>query len=113
MADIEKDETMAEVAKTDAPAESSVTESVPTAPKKDKKKSGKPNFFVRLGRRIAKFFRDYSSERKKISWKPWREVCKSALIVVVTVVIFAAIIYGVDEFFKFFFGWLRNLVSMI
>ena len=33
-------------------------------------KAQKPNFFVRLGRRIAKFFRDYNSERKKITWKP-------------------------------------------
>lgn len=119
MADIEKDETLAAAdevaapAETEAAAESSVTEAVPASDKKQKKKNRKPNIFARLGRRIAKFWRDYNSERKKISWKPWRDVCKSALIVVVTVIIFSAIIYGMDELFKLFFGWLRTLVATL
>ncbi|MBO7292771.1 MAG: preprotein translocase subunit SecE, partial [Clostridia bacterium] len=81
--------------------------------KKTKKKSkgDKPNIFVRIGRRLAKFWRDYNSERKKISWKPWPEVCKSALIVVVTVVIFAAVIFGMDTVFHSLFEWLRALIG--
>ena len=121
MAEIEKkdaitdDTAVADVAEvTEAPAEEA-----PAKAKKDtKKKKAKPNFFVRIGRffvavgrRIAKFFRDYNSERKKISWKPWPEVCKSALIVVVTVVIFAAVIFGLDTVFHSLFEWLRALIG--
>ena len=75
---------------TEAVAESPVAEEKVPAAKKQKKKSGKPNVFVRMGRAMAKFWRDYSSERKKIVWKPWREVCKSAGVVVVSVLIFRA-----------------------
>lgn len=122
MADIEKQENLAEeetvdTAETTAETEPSVTEeAVPTSKKKkDKKakkaKGDKPNIFVRIGRRLAKFWRDYNSERKKISWKPWPEVCKSALIVVVTVVIFAAVIFGLDTVFHSLFEWLRSLIG--
>ncbi len=90
----------------------SVAESSVPTPKKQKKakKDKKPNFFVRLGRRLAKFVRDYNSERKKISWKPWREVCKSALIVVVTVTAFSLVIFGLDTAFGTLFSWLGGLV---
>ena len=117
MADIEKEETMAAADsvnenETEAVAESAVTEeAVPASEKKqNKKKSGKPNFFVRLGRRLAKFWRDYNSERKKISWKPWRDVCKSAGVVVVTVAIFSVVIWGLDQAFGALFAWLANLI---
>lgn len=117
MADIEKDETMAAAGETaatetEAVAESAVTEeAVPASEKKkEKKKESKPNFFVRLGRRLAKFWRDYNSERKKISWKPWREVCKSAGVVVVTVAIFSLVIWGLDQAFGALFAWLANLI---
>ena len=116
MADIEKDETMTETGaveanETEAAVESSVTEeAVPASEKKQKKKGGKPNFFVRLGRRLAKFWRDYNSERKKISWKPWRDVCKSAGVVVVTVAIFSVVIWGMDQAFGALFAWLANLI---
>ena len=121
MAEIEKkdaitdDTAVADVAEvTEAPAEEA-----PAKAKKDtKKKKAKPNFFVRIGRffvavgrRIAKFFRDYNSERKKVVWKPWAEVCKSAAIVVVTVVAFSAVIYGVDEAFGNLFLWLAKIIN--
>ena len=109
MAEMEKNETTV-----DAEVATPVTEepAVPVAKeKKVKAKAKKPNIFVRIGRRIAKFFRDYNSERKKISWKPWPEVCKSALIVVVTVVVFAAIIFGMDTVFHSLFEWLRTLIG--
>ena len=120
MADIEKQENLAEEETVDT-AESAVEtepsvaeEVVPKSKKKKTKKKSKgdkPNIFVRIGRRLAKFWRDYNSERKKISWKPWPEVCKSALIVVVTVVIFAAVIFGMDTVFHSLFEWLRALIG--
>ena len=120
MAEIEKEETMAaeEVVETETVAqESPITE--PEVPASDKKaskskkkdKNAKPNFFVRLGRRIAKFFRDYNSERKKVTWKPWREVCKSAGVVVVTVAAFSLAIYAIDAAFGNLFLWLAGLIG--
>ena len=112
MADIEKQESVTEEETVDT--EPSVAEeAVPTKKKKAKKKAkgDKPNIFVRIGRRLAKFWRDYNSERKKISWKPWPEVCKSAIIVVVTVVVFAAVIFGLDTVFHSLFEWLRTLIG--
>ena len=117
MADMESKNTMAEEAETvDAAAEvaaaepSVAEEKVPTPAKKQKKKSNKPSFFVRLGRGIARFWRDYNSERKKIVWKPWREVCKSAGVVVVSVLIFSAIILGIDTAFDSLFKWVAGLI---
>jgi preprotein translocase SecE subunit len=121
MAEIEKEETMAadEVVETEAEAqETPIAEpEVPATVTKESKgkkkdKNAKPNFFVRLGRRIAKFFRDYNSERKKVVWKPWAEVCKSAGIVVVTVAAFSAVIYGIDEAFGNLFLWLAKLINL-
>ena len=121
MAEIEKEETMAkeEVQVTEAEAEATpITESeeVPTSEKKatkskKKAKNAKPNFFVRLGRRLAKFFRDYNSERKKITWKPWRDVCKSAGVVVVTVAAFSLAIYAIDAAFGNLFLWLAGIIG--
>lgn len=112
MADIEK--TASAAAESASAEEASKTpsgkETVPTPKKEKKKKSSKPNFFVRLGRRLAKFWRDYNSERKKISWKPWREVCKSAGVVIVTVLAFSLIIWGLDQAFGALFGWLAGLI---
>ena len=108
MAEMEKNETTV-----DAEVATPVTEepAVPAAKeKKVKAKAKKPNIFVRLGRRIAKFFRDYNSERKKISWKPWPEVCKSAGIVIVTVAIFSVVIWGMDQAFGSLFKWLSGLI---
>ena len=82
-----------------------------------KKKNAKPGFFqriggffARLGRRIAKFVRDYNSERKKIVWKPWREVCKSSGIVVASVLVFSAVILGIDTAFDSLFKWIAGLI---
>ena len=108
MAEMEKNETTV-----DAEVATPVTEepAVPAAKeKKVKAKAKKPNIFVRLGRRIAKFFREYNSERTKISWKPWPEVCKSAGIVIVTVAIFSVVIWGMDQAFGSLFKWLSGLI---
>ena len=94
-------------------APSVAEEKVPAKKKKDAKtgffaKIG--GFFARVGRRIAKFCRDYNSERKKIVWKPWREVCKSSAVVVVSVLVFSAIILGIDTVFDSLFKWIAGLI---
>ena len=60
------------------------------------KKSGK----------LSKFFRDIRSEFKKISWPSKKQVWNNTLVVLVTVAIFAVIIWGLD----FLLSWLRDLL---
>ena len=47
-----------------------------------------------LGARIAKFFRDYKSELKKITWCPCKSV-KSNTVLVAGIVVALAIVIGV------------------
>ena len=65
-----------------------------------KKKSDKPSIFARVGGRISKFFKDYSSEMKKIVWLPKGDVRKNSILVVVTVLICAIAIGVVDLAFS-------------
>ncbi len=106
MAEMEKESTMPEVEATEAAEAAAPAKQE----KKKKKKNAKPNFFVRLWRRMVKFWRDYNSERKKISWKPWHEVWKSAVIVIVTVALFSLVIWGLDQLFGTLFAWLARLI---
>lgn len=60
--------------------------------KKDKKKSGKPNIFVRIGR----FFKEMFSELKKVSWPDAKKVFTQLGVVLLVVVIFLIIITAFD-----------------
>ena len=75
---------MAEIEKTTAAAE-----------KKAEKKPAdkKPS----LGSRIAKFFRDYKAELKKVTWASREDTMKNTLVVAVTVIIAGAAI-GILDF---------------
>ncbi len=57
----------------------------------------KPNFFKRVFGAIAKFFRDYGSEMKKVTWAPADVVRKNTILVLIIVVLFAVGI-GVLDF---------------
>ncbi len=50
-----------------------------------------------LGKKISKFFREYRSELKKISWPTFPEVVKNSLVTVVVVLIVGAFIWIVDS----------------
>ena len=68
---------------------------------KNEKSTKKPNIFVRMGRRIAKFFRDYSSEMKKVVWLSRKETTRNSILVTVIVVVTAVVIGLVDAGFTF------------
>lgn len=67
-----------------------------TAAKKDASKEGKAKGFSRAGKAIAKFFKDVRGECKKIVWPDRKTVLKSSLVVIVSVVILALILWLVD-----------------
>ena len=60
----------------------------------------KPNFFVRMGKRIAKAWREYVSEMKKVVWMSGKDVKKNTILVVVTVLALGLAIGIVDYVFS-------------
>ena len=60
----------------------------------------KPNFFVRMGKRIAKAWREYISEMKKVVWMNRKDVKKNTILVAVTVLAIGLAIGIVDYVFS-------------
>lgn len=67
-----------------------------------KEKKNKAGFLSKVG----KFFREYRSELKKISWPTFPEVLKNTGITLVVVVLIGAVIWLGD----FIFGQARNVL---
>jgi len=52
----------------------------------------KPNFFVRTGKRLAKWFREMKSELKKVVWPSGKQLLNNTLVVLVSVLIVGIIV---------------------
>lgn len=59
-------------------------------------KAKKPNIFVRAGKGISRFFREYKSEVKKIVWPDFRTVVKNTVVVLVMCVVIGIGIWLTD-----------------
>lgn len=70
----------------------------------DKKK--KPNIFVRIGSKIASFFKGMSSELKKVTWPTKRQVFINTVSVLIFCIVIGLIIWLCD------FG-LQSLATLI
>ena len=77
--------------------------------KVEKTKAKKPNVFVRFGRFVKRFFRDYISEMKKVTWMSARDVRKGTILVAVSVVVVGLATLGIDSLFSFIIKWLGSL----
>ena len=66
-----------------------------------KKKEKKPK-----ERKLARKAREMSSELKKVTWPGFAEVCKKTGIVLVVVLVFAVVLFGLDTLFGYLFGLL-------
>lgn len=78
---------------------SEAAKKVADAEKASKKKAGKsggPNIFVRMGKAIAKFFKDLKGETKKIVWPNAKSVLKNTGIVIAVVLVVGIGIWVVD-----------------
>ena len=60
--------------------------------------------------KIAKFFRDYRSEFKKVVWPTWAQVCKNTLVVIVCVVVIGLVIGLLDYLFSIGLTGLSKIV---
>ena len=95
MADKEKkvaSESKVDKAKTE---ESKAAEKVAKAAKGSNKKD-KPNFFVRSGKSVKKFFKDFKGECKKIDWPNAQTILKSTGVVLLVVALVSVFVFALD-----------------
>ena len=78
---------------------------------KTKPAEKKPNFFVRLWKKLVKLCKDTAGELKKVVWTPRTEVIKSFKLVIGTVVAVAAIIMVIDLGSSWIINSLAGLVG--
>lgn len=77
---------------------STVTVEVKSTSKKAKKASEeKPGFFARVKEKLKKFWKNYKSELKKITWYSRRQTLYSTLLVLVCIIV-AATFVGILDF---------------
>ncbi len=78
----------------------------PAKAEKPAKKSNKPSLFAKIG----KFFRDYKSELKKVSWSPWKTVKVNTAVVAVAVISMSVAIGLLDYVFNNLLQLLGKLI---
>ena len=71
----------------------------------------RPNFFVRVAKKLSKLCTDTIGELKKVSWTPFKEVRKSFRLVIGTVVAVAAIIMLIDFGSSSIINWIAGLIG--
>ncbi len=69
----------------------------------------KPNFFVRTGRKLSKWFREMKSELKKVVWPGSKQLVNNTLIVLAAVIVVGAIVFLFDWLASGGLGLLSNL----
>ena len=69
----------------------------------------KPNIFKRMGSRIAKFWRDFRSEMKKVVWMSGSDLRKNSILVIVSVIVFTLVLGVVD----FVLSWAINTLGSL
>lgn len=81
------------------------------ADKKSKSQEKKPNFFVRSGKKIAKFCKDTVGELKKVVWTSKSEVWKSFQLVIATVVAVSVLVLAIDTVSSFIVNTIAGLIG--
>ena len=56
----------------------------------------------------AIYLREVRDEMRKVAWPKWPEVRRFSLIVLVTVIIYTAYVFGLDSLFGVLSGWLYD-----
>ena len=81
------------------------------AQKNAAKKDGKEKlgFFAK----IAKFFRDYNSEFKKLVWPTRQQLAKNSAVVLVSVAVCGLALWGVDYALEALINVLYDLVGLV
>lgn len=75
---------------------------------KDNKKVNKSKKSKTDKRGLGKRIKETTSELKKVSWPTFGKVVKSTLVVLVVVIFFTIVLFGIDYLLKFPFDLLTN-----
>lgn len=75
---------------------------------KENKKGNKSKKSKNDRRGLGKRIKETTSELKKVSWPTFGKVVKSTLVVLVVVVFFTIVLFGIDYLLKFPFDLLTN-----
>ena len=111
MADKEKKVTKTSEVEKATTDESKAAAKVAKAAKGNANKKDKPNFFVRTGKGIKHFFKDFKGECKKIVWPDAKTVLKSTGVVLLVVTIVCIVVYGIDQGLSAGIGGLKSLAN--
>ncbi len=69
--------------------------------KQERIKQSKPkkegNVVTRAGGAVKKFWKDFVGTVKKVVWPPADQVLKSSLVVLVTILLIGAVVFGIDQ----------------
>lgn len=55
---------------------------------------------------LPQYVREVRSEMRKVAWPTWPEVRKYSIVVLITVAIVTAMVFGLDSLFGWASGWL-------
>ena len=101
--DLNKEEVISEevVAEEVAPVKAQPEKATKEKVKNTKKKEKKPNVLV-------KKVKETGSELKKVSWPNFSTVVKKTGVVIAVVIIFTAVIFGIDRLLSFLFDLLTK-----
>ena len=78
---------------------------------KSKSQPARPNFFVRVWKKLVKFLKDTKGELKKVVWTPKAEVIKSFKLVIATVVAVGLCIAVVDTVSSLIINSIAGLIG--
>lgn len=76
---------------------------------KKKEPEKKQNVFKRMGKSIAKFFRDLKSEIKKIVWPTVKTTFRNVGVVLLSMLIVGVLISALDYGLHFLLGFLMHV----
>ena len=57
---------------------------------------------------VRQYLREVRDEMRKVAWPKWPEVRRFSLIVLITVVLYTAYVFGLDSLFGVLTGWLYD-----
>lgn len=73
--------------------------------------SKRPNFFVRAGQRISRWFREMRSELKKVVWPSKSQMMNNTLVVLVSVLVVGVFVWVFDAVAVNLVQWIIRLCT--
>ena len=56
----------------------------------------------------AQYLREVRDEMRKVAWPKWPEVRRFSIVVLITVILYTAYVFGLDSLFGVISGWLYD-----